>query len=292
MKTALITGGTGTLGKELIKQILAGRLYDRVICFSRGEERQQKQKAQLADDRVRFVIGDVRDAAAVFSAVRGADTVFHLAALKHIDLIEENVAEAIKTNISGTMNIVAACKSRGINDLVFCSTDKAVDPINAYGFTKALGEKLVLSASPYYKVFRWGNIVGSNGSVIPKFIDQIMSGGGIRITDMAMTRFWISVDDAAMYMLVTSMSPVGGGVFVPTMKAAALTRVVESLVRLCKKERALYNITGLRAGEKIHESIWSEHVQPKQNSFDYEQYTDEELDKLLKPSVEAYVWRK
>ena len=208
-KKILITGGTGSLGSALTKRLLQLGV-DTVRIFSRNENKQVTMEAKFHDDRLRFLIGDVRDLSRLNKALEDIDVVFHAAALKHVPVVEYNPFEAIKTNVEGSQNVIDACLKENVEIAVCVGTDKAVSPLNAYGATKLLMEKLFITTSNYlnkeryqtkFIALRYGNVLGSSGSVVPKFINQIRANEKITITDPTMTRFSITMDEALDFIL-------------------------------------------------------------------------------------------
>ena len=197
-----ISGATGSWGQTLTTMLLDRYDVKQIICFSRGELQQVMMKRKFkSNPKLKFVIGDIRDYDAVRHATKDVDYIFHLAALKHVPVCEENVQETIKTNINGTTNIVNAAIENRVKKVIDVSSDKAVEPINLYGMTKSVGEKIIVQANDLsdftkFVCIRGGNVMGSSGSVIPFFIDQINAGGPITITDNQMTRFFITLEEA------------------------------------------------------------------------------------------------
>src|SRR5680860_722898 len=189
MMKVLITGGTGTLGKELIKKFY--KEWD-ITVFSRDELKQAQLRAIYP--KVKFMIGDVKDYQSVSKAVRNIDVILHCAAMKRIEVCEANPIEAVKTNVLGTENVVMAAKEKGIKQLISISSDKGVEPVNVYGMTKAIQEKIVIAEG--YNCVRYGNVFGSRGSVVPLFIEQVKTGGSLTVTDPEMTRFILTTDQA------------------------------------------------------------------------------------------------
>ena len=260
-KKILITGGTGSLGRALTKRLLAEKV-DVIRIFSRNENKQVTMQSEFNDDRLRFLIGDVRDLPRLERALEGIDIVFHAAALKHVPIIEYNPFEAINTNVIGSRNVVEACLSENVGAVVGVGTDKAVSPLNTYGATKLLMEKLFTTASNYldkdkhktkFVSLRYGNVLGSSGSVIPKFIQQIKANEKITITDPEMTRFSITMDEALDFILDSTMSGKGSEVFVPKLRAYKIDDVKVALQELISN-------TGeekipVRQGEKFHETL-------------------------------------
>ncbi len=224
-KKILITGGTGSLGTALTRKLL--KLNVKTIrILSRNESKQVEMESNFDDDRLRFLIGDIRDLPRLNRAFSEVDIVFHAAALKHVPLIEYNPFEAIKTNVLGSQNVIDAAIEQGVKTVVSVGTDKAVAPLNAYGATKLLMEKSFVSANNYvipdktkFISLRYGNVFGSSGSVIPIFIRQIQNMKQITITDPKMTRFSITMDEALEFILEATKEGKGGEVFVPELKA-------------------------------------------------------------------------
>ena len=260
-KKILITGGTGSLGRALTKRLLAEKV-DVIRIFSRNENKQVTMESEFNDDRLRFLIGDVRDLPRLERALEGIDIVFHAAALKHVPVIEKNPFEAINTNVIGSRNVVEACLSENVSKVVGVGTDKAVSPLNTYGATKLLMEKLFTTAINYldkdkhktkFVSLRYGNVLGSSGSVIPKFIQQIKANKKITITDPEMTRFSITMDEALDFILDSTLSGKGSEVFVPKLRAYKIDDVKVALQELISN-------TGeekipVRQGEKFHETL-------------------------------------
>ena len=260
-KKILITGGTGSLGRALTKRLLAEKV-DVIRIFSRNENKQVTMQSEFNDERLRFLIGDVRDLPRLRRALEGIDIVFHAAALKHVPIIEYNPFEAINTNVIGSRNVVEACLSENVDTVIGVGTDKAVSPLNTYGATKLLMEKLFTTASNYldkdkhktkFISLRYGNVLGSSGSVIPKFIQQIKSNQKITITDPNMTRFSITMDEALDFILDSTVSGKGSEVFIPKLRAYKIDDVKTAL-------QELINNTGeqkipVRQGEKFHETL-------------------------------------
>ena len=237
----LITGGTGTLGKELIKKF--HKEWD-ITVFSRDELKQ----AQLKNiyPKVKFIIGDVKDYQSVSKAVRNIDVVFHCAAMKRIEVCEVNPIEAVKTNVLGTENVVMAAKEKGIKQLISISSDKGVEPVNVYGMTKAIQEKIVIAEG--YNCVRYGNVFGSRGSIVPLFYEQAKAGGPLTVTDPEMTRFILTTDQAIELIMLALNSPMEGKVFVRKSPSARIGDIAESFGVEVK-------IIGRMIGEKIHEML-------------------------------------
>lgn len=269
----LITGGTGSWGNTLTTHLL-DRNPKEIVIFSRGELQQVLMARKFNDPRIKFIIGDVRDFYAINQACRGIDYVFHLAALKHVPVCEDQPQEAIKTNIIGTTNLVNACIDNKVKKVIDVSTDKACEPLNLYGMTKAVGERLVtqannLSATNFVCV-RGGNVMGSNGSVIPFFIDMIKSGGPVKITDFKMTRFFLSLDEAIELLFKAAECSIGGETFVMNMPSCYITDLVDVLM---KRHGTTNKVQiGLRPGEKLDEVLVSKHEAATSYCYDKDYY--------------------
>lgn len=258
-----ISGATGSWGQTLTTMLLERYDVEEIICFSRGELQQVLMKRKFKNNhKLKFVIGDVRDYDSVRLATRDVDYIFHLAALKHVPVCEENVQETIKTNITGTTNIVNAAIENRVKKVIDVSSDKAVEPINLYGMTKSVGEKIIIQAndlSDYTKFvcIRGGNVMGSSGSVIPLFIEQIKAGGPITITDKNMTRFFLTLEEAIELIFKASIDSIGGETFVMNMPSCYITDLAEVLM----EEYGKVDIQemGIRPGEKLDEMLISNH---------------------------------
>ena len=263
-KKILITGGTGSLGQALTKRLLTMGV-ETIRIFSRNEHKQIEMEAKFQDERLRFFIGDVRDYQRLEMALEDIDIVFHAAALKHVPKIEYNPFESIKTNVIGTQNVIDACLKRNVEKAVCIGTDKAVSPLNTYGSTKLLMEKLFVAANNYlnrekhrtiFLAVRYGNVLGSSGSVIPKFIEQIKANKQVTITDPKMTRFSITMNEALDLILNAITSAKGSEIFVPKLRAYNIVDVKNALTELISDTGE--KITGIRTGEKLHETLINE----------------------------------
>jgi UDP-glucose 4-epimerase len=237
----LITGGTGTLGKELIKKFYQDW---EITVLSRDELKQAQLKAIYP--KVKFIIGDVRDYLSVVKATRDIEVILHCAAMKRIEVCEKHPIEAVKTNILGTENVVMAAKEKGIKQLISISSDKGVEPINVYGMTKAIQEKIVIAEG--YNCVRYGNVFGSRGSVVPLFCEQIKKGGPLTVTDPEMTRFILTTDQAIELIMLALNSPMEGKIFVKKSPSAKIGDIAESF-------GAEVKIIGRMIGEKTHEML-------------------------------------
>lgn len=272
----LITGATGSWGTTLCRLLLNRYEVKEIVCFSRGELEQVVMRRNFPNPKLRFVIGDVRDYDAVLKASLGIDYIFHLAALKHVPLCEDNVEEAIKTNINGTLNVVKAAIANKVKKVIDVSTDKAAEPINLYGMTKAVGEKIIIQAnndSDYtrFVCVRGGNVMGSNGSVIPLFIQQLKSRKDVTVTDPEMTRFFLTLEEAIELLFKAAIDSIGGETFVMNMPACSLRSLVEVLSSYYNPEAKIRYI-GSRPGEKIHEMLLSKHEAPTSYCYDENYY--------------------
>jgi UDP-N-acetylglucosamine 4,6-dehydratase len=262
-KKILLTGGSGTLGRALTRKLLDLDV-DTIRIFSRDEGKQVSMSADLPDRRLRFIIGDVRDRERIKFAMEDIDVVFHIAALKQVPVAEYNPFEAIKTNVIGSQNVIDACMSKEVEMAVAISSDKAVSPLNTYGATKLLMEK-IFTAANYYKgkrkttftCVRYGNVMGSRGSVIPQFIDSIKNSSSITITDPTMTRFNITLSEALKFILISMEKAIGGEIFVPKLESYRLGDLAKSIIQIFGKNTQI-NYTSRREGEKMHEYLINE----------------------------------
>jgi UDP-N-acetylglucosamine 4,6-dehydratase len=256
----LITGGTGSLGNSLVDYLLRETKVRRIAVFSRDELKQQVMRARLNDNpRLRWFLGDIRDLDRLKRAFHGVDYVIHAAALKQVDTGEYNPMEFIKTNVLGSQNVIDASIDAGVKRVVALSTDKASSPINLYGATKLTADKLFVAANNYshaygtaFSVVRYGNVMGSRGSVIPLFKNLASEGKALPITDLRMTRFWISIDNAVKFVFDSLEVMTGGELYVPripSMKIIDLARAVSP--------EAKFEEIGMRPGEKLHEEMIS-----------------------------------
>ncbi|MBL75323.1 MAG: hypothetical protein CL763_00100 [Chloroflexi bacterium] len=260
-KTILITGGTGSLGRALARKLLSLNV-DAIRIFSRNESKQIEMESEFNDSRLRFFMGDVRDSERLFSALEDVDIVFHAAALKHVPKIEYNPFESIKTNVIGSQNVIDNSLRQNVEKVICVGTDKAVSPLNTYGATKLLMEKLFVSANNYinrdkhrtkFVAVRYGNVLGSSGSVIPKFINLIKNNKPITITDMNMTRFTITMNEALEFILNASATGKGSEIFIPKLKSYDMSTLIESLGEIFGEIKQ--DNIGIRPGEKLHETL-------------------------------------
>lgn len=259
-KTILLTGGTGSFGQKFTEIVLREHSPDAIRIYSRGELLQLQMQQKFNDDeRLRFLIGDVRDKDRLSRAMNGVDIVVHAAALKQVPTSEYNPIEAIKTNIEGAANIIDAAIDNNVGHVMNISSDKAVHPVNLYGATKLVAEKLYIQGNAYvglgktrFSCVRYGNVVGSRGSVIPLFLEQ-KKRGKIPITDERMTRFWLTLEQGVRFVIDCISRMRGGEIFIPKIPSMKVTTLAEAIAPKVKRE-----IVGIRPGEKLHEILLSE----------------------------------
>lgn len=257
-KKILVTGGSGTFGNAFVERILKENIK-KVYIFSRDECKQWQMSQKFNDNRVLFLIGDIRDKDRLYRAFEGIDYVIHAAAQKHVPSCEYNPFEAVNTNIIGTENIINAAIDRGVKKVLAISTDKAVLPINLYGCTKAVMEKLFIHGNNYagnndtkFSCVRYGNVIGSRGSVIELWKKQIKESDNITLTDISMTRFWITIEKAVEFVLQSLNIMKGEEIFVPELRTMELKDLALIFTSFDNIE-----ITGVRQGEKLHEVLIS-----------------------------------
>lgn len=262
-KVLLITGGTGSFGKAVLKRVISSSVKE-IRIFSRDEKKQDDLRIEFQDDRLKFYIGDVRDYRSSLNATRGVDYIFHAAALKQVPSCEFHPMEAVKTNVLGTENILEAAIANGVKKVVCLSTDKAVYPINAMGISKAMMEKVMVAKSRNLDESktiicgtRYGNVMASRGSVIPLFAKQVISNTPITVTDPQMTRFMMTLEDAVDLVYYAFENGKNGDIFVQKAPAATIEVLVQSLLNLFDKKGHLVNIIGTRHGEKLFETLLS-----------------------------------
>lgn len=270
MERVLITGGTGSLGYKLTERLLQNKDIKEIRIYSRNEKNQYLMAHKFKDSRLKFILADIRDYDKVVESLSGIDTVINAAALKHITLGDKYPEEFIKTNIMGTMNVIKACKLSNVKTLIHISTDKACQPTNLYGMTKATGEVLVchddLNNNSNLRKFcvRYGNVAGSNGSVIPFFRQLIREGKPLTVTDKDMTRFFITLDEAVDLILFAYKRAKTNEIFVkkaPSFKIIDLAKVMMDYYKASNKTIKIIGI--LSYGEKIHEVLVSEGEVPR-----------------------------
>lgn len=257
-KTILITGGTGSFGRNFIKFLLDNSKAKKIIVFSRDELKQFKMARELSDERLRFFIGDVRDLPRLERAFNGVDIVIHAAALKQVPTLEYNPFEAVKTNILGSQNVIEAAIDQEVEKVLLISTDKAVQPINLYGSTKLCAEKLFISGNSYapvktkFSCVRYGNVIGSRGSIVETLMKN-REAEKVFITDEKMTRFWLELEKSFLLVLFALENMVGGEIFIPKVPSMKLIDIFKILAANAKRE-----IIGIRPGEKLHEVLITE----------------------------------
>jgi UDP-glucose 4-epimerase len=261
-KVLLITGGTGSFGNAVLKRFISTDVRE-IRIFSRDEKKQEDMRLALGNDRVKFYIGDVRDYDSIYDALSGVDYVFHAAALKQVPSCEFYPLEAVRTNVLGADNVLRAAIEREIKRVVVLSTDKAVYPINAMGMSKALMEKVTIAKSrvcdPNKTILcatRYGNVMASRGSVIPLFINQLLAGKALTLTDPNMTRFLMSLADSVDLVLYAFENAKSGDIFVQKSPASTVGVLAQALKELLKRDNPI-NIIGTRHGEKLYESLVS-----------------------------------
>jgi len=261
-KVLMITGGTGSFGNTVLKRFLATGVRE-IRIFSRDEKKQEDMRIALANDKVKFYIGDVRDYCSVSQAMVGVDYIFHAAALKQVPSCEFYPMEAVRTNVIGTENVLNAAIATGVKRVVVLSTDKAVYPINAMGISKAMAEKLMVAKSriipesgPVICATRYGNVMASRGSVIPLFISQLKSGKPLTVTDPNMTRFLMSLEDSVDLVLHAFEQAEQGDIFVQKAPASTVADLAQALKEIFSCHNPV-NVIGTRHGEKLYESLIS-----------------------------------
>ena len=276
-KTILITGGTGSFGKKFLEMIFAKYEPKKVIIYSRDEFKQSVMKTEYAGkvdmSKVRFFIGDVRDKDRLYRAFEGVDYVIHAAAMKQVPTCEYNPFEAIKTNIHGAQNVIDAALDKGVKKVVALSTDKAVNPINLYGGTKLVSDKLFIAANAYkgvkdttFSVFRYGNVAGSRGSVIP-FFKQLLAEGktSLPITDTRMTRFWITLEEGVELVFKALRESKGGETYISKIPSFHITDLAKAL-----DPNVEIDEVGIREGEKLHEVMVTK--DDSRSTYEYEKH--------------------
>lgn len=257
-KTILITGGTGSFGRKFTETIVNEYRPHKLIIFSRDELKQQEMREVWPGPPLRYFIGDVRDHSRLKRAMQGVDVVVHAAALKQVPACEYNPMEAVKTNVLGAQNVIDAAIDQGVEKVLAISSDKAVNPINLYGATKLCAEKLFVQGNAYagregtrFSCARYGNVIGSRGSVLPLFQRQ-RPNGKVTVTDERMTRFWLTLDEGVRFVLRCIELMCGGEVFVPKIPSMRVVDLAEAVAPECEVE-----YVGIRPGEKVHESLIS-----------------------------------
>ena len=290
-KTILITGGTGSFGKKFLEMIFDRYNPKKVIIYSRDEYKQSVMKSDYQNkvdmNKVRFFIGDVRDRERLYRAFEGVDYVIHAAAMKQVPTCEYNPMEAIKTNIHGAQNVIDAALDKGVKKVVALSTDKAVNPINLYGGTKLVSDKLFIAANAYsgekgtvFSVVRYGNVAGSRGSVIPIWKKIIDNGGKeLGVTDMRMTRFWITLEQGVELVFKALQESKGGETYISKIPSFHIGDLAKAMLPDCS-----INEFGIREGEKLHEVMITK--DDSWMTYEYEQHY------IIYPHMEWYSLEK
>jgi UDP-N-acetylglucosamine 4,6-dehydratase len=271
-KVVLVTGGTGSFGKQFVATVLREHAPRKLIIFSRDELKQFDMRQHFDEQRypcMRYFIGDVRDRDRLYRAMDGVDVIIHAAALKQVPTAEYNPIEVIKTNVLGGANLIDAAIDRNVQKVIALSTDKAANPINLYGATKLCSDKLFVSANGYsghhgtrFSVVRYGNVMGSRGSVIP-FFQRMRSTGILPVTDPKMTRFWITLEQAVKFVLSCLDRMQGGEIFVPKIPSMNIVDLARAIAPECRLD-----IVGVRPGEKLHETMVPE--DDARNTLEYD----------------------
>ncbi len=287
-----VTGGTGSWGHELVTQLLENYKPKEIRIYSRGEHKQVAMNQEFGINPIlKFIIGDVRDKNILGLAMKDVDYVFHLAALKHVPVCEENPWEAVLTNVYGTQNVIESAMENNVKKVIDISTDKAVDPFNHYGVTKACGEKLIINANQNYQsntkfvCIRGGNVMGTNGSVLPLFANQLNNTNEITLTDPDMTRYLMSTHEAISLVFQAVLKAKGGEIFVMRMPSTTVKNISRVMTSLLGNGKTKQKVIGRRAGEKMHEVLVSKNEAPRTKVIDNKyyvilpQYYDEVLEK-------------
>jgi len=305
----LITGGTGTIGKEIAKALLKRGQVKGIRLFSRDEEKHRVAKDILGTYKISYLVGDVADKERLSRAMNGVDIVIHAAAMKQVPACEDNPIEAVKTNIIGTTNVINCSIDNEVKKVFFISTDKAVRPLNLYGATKCVAEKMILDANKYspkgtvFAACRYGNILGSRGSVLKIWRDQLDEGNDITVTDQNMTRFWIRRQDAVEFIFTCVENMEGGELFIPKMKSCSMLQFGYAFLdaEILPDDNPFKIITtGIRPGEKLHEEISTAgelsylvdgneiyrcNSEESFDSFKSDRYTQQEIIDMIKETV-------
>ncbi|WP_059153626.1 polysaccharide biosynthesis protein [Novosphingobium barchaimii] len=260
-KTLLITGGTGSFGNAVLRRFLSSDIAE-IRVFSRDEKKQDDMRKRYAHSKLKFYLGDVRDERSLASAMQGVDFCFHAAALKQVPSCEFHPMQAVRTNVLGTENVLSAAMANRVKRVICLSTDKAVYPINAMGITKALMEKVMTASSRSMEEAglmvcgtRYGNVMASRGSVIPLFVNQILEGKPITVTERSMTRFMMTLEDAVELVLYAFEHGQNGDIFVQKAPAATVETLVQALLELFERPDHDVRVIGVRHGEKLYESL-------------------------------------
>lgn len=290
----MITGGTGSFGNAVLNRFLTTNVAE-IRVFSRDEKKQDDMRKLYKSEKLKFYIGDVRDPESLRKSLRGVDFCFHAAALKQVPSCEFHPMEAVRTNVIGTENVIEAAISNRVKKIVCLSTDKAVYPINAMGISKAMMEKVMVAASRNLSATetvvcgtRYGNVMASRGSVIPLFVDQVLKGKPISITDPTMTRFMMSLEDAVDLVMFAFQNGTNGDIFVQKSPAATIETLAHSILKVLNKPNHKIDVIGTRHGEKLYESLLSREemasakdygnyyqIPPDLRDLNYEKYIDQ-----------------
>ena len=276
-QTVLVTGGTGSWGHELVKQLLTYNPKE-IRIVSRNESNQFSMKQEFDNNpKLNFIIGDIKEKDVLIEACKNVDYVYHLAALKHVPVCEDQPIEALKTNVIGTQNVIDAAIQCNVQRVVYISTDKASNPSNFYGLSKAMGERLIIHANTLqsktrFVCIRGGNVLGTNGSVLHVFKKQITDKQKIGITDLNMTRFFLTLEDAIKLVFKATFESIGGEIFVMKMPACKIIDIAHVLIEASKIENVKIEILGIRPGEKINELLLSKYESQKTVVFDEEYF--------------------
>tara|TARA_Y100000768_G_scaffold275659_1_gene211258 strand:+ start:6960 stop:7919 length:960 start_codon:yes stop_codon:yes gene_type:complete len=272
-KTILITGGTGSIGSRIAKYLQKNYKLKKIIIFSRDEQKHYEMQKNFHFKNVRYLIGDIRDYRRLVMALNGVDFVIHAAAQKHVEMSEYNPQECIKTNVNGTQNLIEACLTNNVKKCLLISTDKAVNPVNLYGASKLVAEKIILGGNALsgrngtiFGIVRYGNVLGSKGSILPYFSILNKEKKKIPITHQDMTRFWISYDEAVKLINSSLINSRRGDIFIPILNSIKITQFVKII-----NPKAKIYITGKKKGEKIHEELItqeeSQYVKKYKNNY-------------------------
>lgn len=272
-KSFLITGGTGSFGHTLVTKLIKTDIRE-IVVFSRDEAKQHFMKQEILDPRLRFILGDIRNYESISRSLYGIDYLFHAAALKQVPASESFPWEFVQTNVQGTHNLLQAISNSTVSKSVFLSTDKAVYPLNAMGMTKALMEKLVRSddypSNSTSVITRYGNVIGSRGSVIPQFIDSIKNHGYVSVTELNMTRFMMTLEESVDLVLFALAKGSAGDLFVQKSPAATVETIVGALSLLFNKTNLEVRTIGIRPGEKVHETLLT--AEERSLAIEHEKY--------------------
>lgn len=286
----VVVGGTGTLGSQLIRRLIEDE-NNAVVCVSRDELKQKLLRDEIKSKRLSFTLGDIKDKSSLRLAFTNAHAIFHVAALKHIDSAEENPLEVVKANILGTQNVAELAIEKGLPFVAFSSTDKAVEPVNIYGMTKAISERHLFNLNQAqsrvrFSVFRWGNVLGSRGSVLNIFAKSLKERQEVNITHPDMSRFWIPIDVVAKFMIDNYKTAPVDRACIPDMKGCSVLRLAKATASALGIGDYKTNVVGMRPGEKLAEVISVDGTE-RVTSSSIAQFSTEELRALILPMVGA-----